>query len=177
MKRLAGLTLTILALIALPIATTHGATIPDDRDSWNEYANWVEAYNDGWNPECGLTLQIITPHTALRFWYRTTWEGALDDAVWECYSEMIWSPCADAASFTAVPTRSAGTAGMIGEDSCRPACTSLSWRTANDRWPERAHGKCWPSHHEFRETIFRLLRLSTARDIEIVLSLKARHPK
>ena len=185
MKPLTGLALTTLALIALPIATAHGATIPDDGDSWSEYANWVEAYDDGWNPECGLTLQIITPHTAgdwvvgagsvgfelqtgvwnkdftyerpewssgglpmdgltaLHFWYRTTWEvaaplysvrvyvepteteqlagitakrlswqiptslawtefrGAFDDAVRECYSGALWSPCAD----TTTPTR------------------------------------------------------------------------
>ena len=186
MKLLTGLTLTTFALIALPIATAHGATVPDDGDSWSEYANWVEAYNDGWNPECGLTLQIITPHTAgdwvvgagsvgfelqtgawnkkftyehpewpsgglpmdgltaLRFWYKTTWEvaaplysvrvyvepteteelagitakrlswqiptslawtefqGSFDDAVWECYSGAVWSPCADTATPTPV---------------------------------------------------------------------------
>ena len=59
-----GLALTTFALIALPIATAHGATVPDDGDSWSEYANWVDAYYDGWNPACGLTLQIIAPQTA-----------------------------------------------------------------------------------------------------------------
>jgi len=186
MKLLTALTLTTFALIALPIATAHGATVPDDGDSWSEYANWVEAYNDGWNPECGLTLQIITPHTeeeyvvgagsvgfelqtgtwnkdftyenpewpggglpmdgltTLHFWYKTTWEavvelysvrvyvepteteglagitakrlswqiptslawtefqGSFDDAVWECYSGAVWSPCADTGTPTSV---------------------------------------------------------------------------
>jgi hypothetical protein len=186
MKLLTGLTLTTFAVIALPIAMAYGATIPVDGDSWSEYANWVEAYYDGWNPECGLTLQTITPQTAedcmvgagsvgfelqsgtwnkdftyerpewssgglsmdrliaLHFWYKTTWEaaaplynvrvyvepteieeldgitakrlswqiptslawtefqGSFDDAVWECYSEAVWSPCADTATPTAV---------------------------------------------------------------------------
>jgi len=186
MKLPTGLTLTIFALVALPIAAAHGATIPDDGDSWSEYAVWVDAYYDGWNPECGLTLQIVTPQTAgdyvvgagsvgfelqtgtwnkdftyerpewssgglpmddlvaLHFWYKTTWEaatplysvrvyvepteaealaeitakrlswqiptslawtefqGSFDDAVWECYSGALWSPCADAATPTSV---------------------------------------------------------------------------
>ena len=186
MKLLIRLTLTTYALIALPIATAHGATVPADGDSWSEYDNWPEAYYDGWVPECGLTLQIITPHTAedyvvgagsvgfelqsgvwnkkftyensewpsgglpmdgltaLHFWYKTTWEaafplynvhvyvepteteelagvtakrlswqiptslawteyqGSFDDAVWECYSEAAWSPCADMVTPTLV---------------------------------------------------------------------------
>ncbi len=186
MKMLTGLALTTFALIALPIATAHGVSVPDDGDAWSEYAVWVDAYYDGWNPECGLTLQIITPQTAgdyvvgagsvgfelqsgtwnkdftyerpewaggglsmdglvaLHFWYKTTWEtanplysvrvyveptetealagitakrlswqiptslawtefqGWFEDAVWECYSGALWSPCADAATPTQV---------------------------------------------------------------------------
>jgi hypothetical protein len=186
MKLLPRLTLSTLILIAILTATAHGATIPDGGDSWSEYANWVDAYNDGWYPECGLTLQIITPQTAgdyvvgagsvgfqlqsgawnkgftyerpewasgelpmdgftaFHFWYRTTWEtavplfsvrvyvepteaevldgttakrlswqiptalawtefqGAFEDAAWECYSSGFWSPCADADTLTSV---------------------------------------------------------------------------
>jgi hypothetical protein len=64
MKLQTLLTLPTFALAALSITTAHAGTVPVDGDSWSEYANWVEAYNDGWNPECGLTLQIITPNTA-----------------------------------------------------------------------------------------------------------------
>ncbi len=186
MKLQTVLTLSTFALATLSITTAHAGTVPDDGDSWSEYANWVEAYNDGWNPECGLTLQIITPNTAgdwvvgagsvgfelqtgvwnkkftyenpewssvrlpmdgltaLHFWYRTTWEiatplygvrvyvepteaeefvgvtakrlswqiptsltwtefqGSFEDAVWECYSGALWSPCADTATSTRV---------------------------------------------------------------------------
>ncbi len=180
------ITLTTFALIALPIATAHGVTVPLDGDSWSEYDNWVDAYYDGWSPECGLTLQTITPQTAgdsmvgmgsvgfelqsgvwnkdfyyenpgwsneglsmdglfaFRFWYKTTWEvvapvfdvhvhvepteaesldgitakrmswqiptslawaefdGLFDEAVWECFDGLEWSPCTDAASYTSI---------------------------------------------------------------------------
>lgn len=67
MKLQTEFTLTIFALvtlIALPVPTAHGGTVPGDGDSWSEYDNWPDAYYDGWVPECGLTLQVITPHTA-----------------------------------------------------------------------------------------------------------------
>jgi hypothetical protein len=52
----AGCALVLLAAAALP-----AATLPPDGDSWSDYANWVEAYNDGWRVGCGITLQLVTP--------------------------------------------------------------------------------------------------------------------
>jgi len=52
-----------LLLPAFGAITSHAETVPDDGDRWSEYDNWVEALEDGWSTECGLTLQLITPHT------------------------------------------------------------------------------------------------------------------
>ncbi len=52
----AGCALLLLAAGAVP-----AVTLPPDGDSWSDYANWVEAYDDGWRVGCGITLQLVTP--------------------------------------------------------------------------------------------------------------------